>query len=855
MAAFVLMFALSLQMQAQTMLTGTVTDAQTGEPLSYVNVYYEDGKVTQTDDEGRFKRTWKRGKLTASIVGYEAQTINVRNKTHIDFKLTPLNTTMGEATVTAKKKKYSRKDNPAVILMRRVMAAKQLHNLYERDYFSLHKYSKMHLAVDDVNPQKFSEGGSLQMLSFMQNTIQVCNETGRYILPLSIDETASQKVWRKSTKTGKDIITGQRSSGLNELISTGESLNIIMKDLFTDVNLYENELNMLHHRFRSPLGDEAAIQFYRYFLGDTLVVDGERCVEVNFTPNNQQDFGLSGAIYITVDSTFRLVYADITLPHNTDVNFVKDMRLIQHYAPLATGEQVLVNDDMLMHLEIVSFITSAQIRRSTEYSRYDFSAVPDHAFNFEGPQRIDPNARMRDDEFWDRYTANHMEKEQKKMGTAMGEMRKKTFFKYALPVLQAVVENFVETGKKSAIDIGPVNTLISFNNVDGVRLRASGQTTAYLNPHFFVKGYVAYGFKDHRWKGGADLVYSFNKKAYRPHEFPMRNLTFSYKNDVTSPSDKFLGQDKDNVFKSAKWNPNNLMYYQQSVKLNYTYEWGSGLQLWTEVQHERMQPTLDMFYQKISTGGISANEADHIPALHKSTVSVGMNYQPGATYINTKQHRFVTNRDAPQFVLSHAVGLKNVLQSEFASNVTNIGIYKRFWVGSWGKIDTYLEGSVQWNTVPYPYLIAPAANQSYFVESGAFSMIRTMEFLNDRQVQFFFSWDMSGKLFNRIPLIRKLKLRERLGVNALWGDLTEKNNPYAHTESNTLFYFPGRWLPDGSFRSYAHVMDYGKPYVEVFFGVHNIFKVFEVDVFRRMTYLEIPETKKWGVRFKFHISF
>ncbi|MBQ7540571.1 MAG: carboxypeptidase-like regulatory domain-containing protein [Bacteroidaceae bacterium] len=844
-----------LSAQAQAILTGTVTDAQTGEPLSYANVYYEDGKVTQTDEEGRFKRNWRRGKLTASIVGYMAQTVTVKNQTKVDFKLSPLNTTMGEATVTAKKKKYSRKDNPAVILMRRVIAAKEMHDLSERDYYSLHKYSKMQLAIDDVDPQKFNEGGSLQMLSFMQNTIQVCNETGRYILPLTIDETASQQVWRKSTRTKKNIVTGQRSSGLNEIISTGENLNIIMKDLFTDVNLYDNELNMLHHRFRSPLGGEGAIQFYRYFLGDTLVVDGERCIEVSFTPNNQQDFGLSGYIFITVDSTYRLVYADITLPHNSDVNFVKDMRLIQHYAPLETGEQVLRSDDMLLHLEIVSFITAAQIRRTTEYSRYDFSAVPDHAFNFEGPQRTDPNARMRDEEFWDRYTANHMGKEQKRMGTAMSEMRKKSIFKYALPVFQAVVENFVETGRKSKVDIGPINTLVSFNKVEGTRFRASAQTTAYLNPHFFLKGHIAYGLRDHRWKGGAELVYSLNKKVYRPHEFPMRNITLSYRNEVTSPSDKFLGPDKDNVFKSVRWNNNNLMYYQRSAKLNYTHEWGSGLQLWGELEHERMEPTLDMFYQKISPTGVSSNKADHIAALHKSNISVGLRFQPGSTFVNTKQHRFETNYDAPQIVLSHTVGLKNVLQSEYASNITNVGIFKRFWVGSWGKIDTYLEGSVQWNTVPYPFLIAPSANQSYFIESGAFSMIRTMEFLSDRQVQAFFAWDMSGKLFNRIPLIRRLKWREHLGVNALWGHLTEKNNPFIHNQSDMLFYFPGQWQADGTFHTYSHIIDYSKPYVEVFFGVHNVFKVLQIDVFRRLNYLEIPETKKWGVRLKLHIGF
>lgn len=156
---------------------------------------------------------------------------------------------------------------------------------------------------------------------------------------------------------------------------------------------------------------------------------------------------------------------------------------------------------------------------------------------------------------------------------------------------------------------------------------------------------------------------------------------------------------------------------------------------------------------------------------------IELRYAPGETFINTKQRRLPVNLDAPVFTLSHTTGIKGFLGGDYDYNFTEASIYKRLWLNSWGKIDILAKGGIQWNKVPFPLLIMPAANLSYIISDETFNLVNNMEFLNDRYASLDISWDLNGKIFNRIPLLKKLKWREWLGIKCLWGTLTDKNNP------------------------------------------------------------------------------
>jgi len=848
---------------AQPQITGVVRDAETGEPLPFANVYYNDKTGVQTGLNGEYKIPLKSQKLKFSLVGYKSQTVKPQRATQINVDLVPVSyTELGTAVVTVHKEKYSRKNNPAVELMKKVIAAKKHNDLKQHPYYSIDKYSRITFAFNEVSDKTF-EDGKLKTLSFMKDHIETCVETGKLILPISVDETVSQLIFRKEPRSEKTIVKGKRSTGMNNLFYTGEILTKVIQDCFTDVDIYEDDVRLLQYPFTSPISTRSAIGFYRYFLGDTIEVNNTRAVRVDFTPNNAQDFGFSGTLYIAVDSTYRVLRVDMGIPGRSDVNYVDDMRIIQEFKQLPSGEQVLTKDDMIVQLKVVDFLHKFQVRRTTDYSNFSFEEIPAKTFKFRGAEKTLPDALAKDDAFWDSYRVDPLSESEAQLDNFISKFQKVKGFNAVLWVAKAFIENFVETSanpkKPSKVDIGPVNTIISQNFVDGLRLRASAQTTAALNPHLFGRGYVAYGFKDHRVKGLAELTYSFLPKAYLPREFPVHSITVSYNNDVMSPSDRFLPTDKDNVFTSFKWTTVDHMMYYETFKVLYDQEWDNNMRLKLTFKREKDEPTASLFYQPLDGNGAPTNDQSQWhKTLTTAEATVAFEYQPGAKWMNTKQRRYTPNHDYPVYTLSHTMGFKNFLGGEYAYNFTEAYIYKRFWLGTWGKIDTELKAGIQWNKVPYPLLIMPAANLSYIMEDHTFSLIDNMEFLNDRYVSLISSWDLNGKIFNRIPLLKKLKWREYLGCNVLWGALSDKNNPFLEENAadSRLFYFPGKFNDDGTFTYQSSVMDGKKPYVELIAGVHNIFKVFHIEYVRRMTYTEnLPEKRKWGIRGMFRVTF
>ena len=839
-------------------ITGTVTDEKTGAALPFVNVFYDGGHGVQTDSAGHYSLPKKNGKLYFSLIGYVSKSFVIKEATRLDVALSVDNIELGVAVVKSKKTKYSRKNNPAVIMMQKVIAAKKKSDLSVHPYYSYNKYQKLTFALNEISDKVFEEGG-LKKVPFLKEHVEVCPETGKKILPISVDETVTQLIYRKNPKSEKQIILGQRSNGINDLLSTGDILTTLIKDCFTDVDIYDDEVRLLQYPFHSPISTRSAISFYRYFIEDTVMIGKDKCFELSFTPNNPQDFGFSGTLYIMADSSYRVRKIEMGIPRHSDVNYVDNMMITQEFAQLPSGEQVLITDEMLVQLKIAKFIQRFQVKRLTEYSDYSLEPIPDKKFKFNGVVKKEPYAMMQDNDFWKNYRAEDLTKSESSMDALVKRLSNIKGFKAILFVGKAFIENFVETSVSpehpSKVDIGPINTMITQNFVDGLRLRASAQTTANLNPHWFLKGYVAYGFKDERWKGMGEVTYSFNKKAYLPREFPVNNLTFTYSNDVMSPSDKFMPTDKDNVFTSFKWDKVDHMMYYENYRLFYDREWNNGLRFTTFFRRSKNTPTASLFYQPLNGTNVPDASGQNITNFVTSEFNVGVRYQPGATWINTKQRRIAANNDAPIFALNHTVGIKNFFGGQYNYNYTEAEIYKRFWVGSWGKIDNDIRAGVQWNKVPFPLLIMPAANLSYIMEDNTFNLINNMEFLNDRFVSYMVSWDINGKILNRIPLIKKLKWREYIGCNVLWGMLSDKNNPYCNPNDKNLFYFPGRFNSDGSYTAISHVMDKKVPYVEAIVGIHNIFKLLHIEYVRRLTYIDRPGTSKWGIRFMFRATF
>ena len=839
----VLLVALTQQMMAQQKISGRVIDVD-GFAVPYASVQYRGHRIAvSSDGEGRFSIEKHEGwMLTVSALSYKTQTVKVdANTNFLEIKLKDDSRRLNEVVVKSKRGKYKRKDNPAVELMRRVIAAKKKTDLANHPYYQYDKYQKITLALNDLSKEQL-EGKFFSKRQYLLDQVEKSPYNGKLTLPVSVDETVSQHIYRKDPKSEKDIIKGQQTNGIGQVIQTGEILSTTMKDVFTDVDIYDDYVRLLQYPFPSPIG-RTAISFYHYYIEDTVYVERDLCYHLQFIPANSQDFGFRGELYVTADSTLHVKKCNLYMPHNSDVNWVKDMKIEQEFTRLDNGEWVLSKDDMVAEMHASKVLQDLLVVRNTRLTDYSFDELPKVLFKGKAKVRHDIDAMNRDEAYWNKYRQVDLTKSESSMDSFIHRMENSKGFKWIILGVKALMENYVEIGsgpggKKSKFDLGPINTYLSKNYVDGIRLRLAGRTMAALNPHFFWNGYAAYGTKSNDWYTGHVFTYSLNKKKNSPFEFPMRNITFEVSRDIMSPSDDNLEHNKDNIFMTFRAATQDEMFLYHRQRLAFTYETDWGLRFNTGIRWQSNRTAGNLHYFTL--------DGNEVKKIRMTDINVGINYNPGVTYVNTKQQRLPINLDSPEIGISHTMGFKGFMGGQYHSNITKVSIYKRQWLGSFGYLDFHAVGQAQWNKVPFPMLILPPINLSYFESEASVSLMRDWEFLNDRQVFASLSWDMNGKLLNRIPLIKKLKWREYFAVKGVWGNLTDKNNPYLEKNQGDteLFKFPSK----------SHVMN-NTPYWECVAGVHNIFKFFAVEYVRRLTYLNNEDISKWGIRFGFSMTF
>lgn len=846
-AIFILLLIATLKVGAQQ-ITGVVADDATGDSIPAVSIRYKGQDRSYVSNvDGTFAITRHNGRyVTFSAVGYHSLRILISDNTPQQMRITLKADTknLSGVTVKAKKGKYRRKENPAVALMRRVIAAKKRTDIANHDFYQYNKYQKMTVAINDITAKDL-ESKRFTKSKWMLNQVESCVYNNKMILPLLVDETLSKHIYRKDPHTEKTIIEGQKTEGVNQFLQSGELIGTVMKDVFSNIDIYDDQIRLLQTRFTSPIGKDA-IQFYRFYIVDTVKVDRDSCFHMQFMPNNQQDFGFRGELWIVKDSTLHVKRCHMQLPLKSGINFVQNMQIMQTYNRHDDGEWVLTQDDMVAELSLLDFLTKGIIIRNTRMDGYSFEPLPKKMFKGKMIEVFEPDAKIRSNTYWQQNRLVPLTRSEARMPQFLSDMENSKNFKYVLFGLKIFIENFIETGTKekpSKFDIGPVNTAITSNFVDGMRTRISGQTTANMNRHIFFKGYYAHGWDSHKNYYNGELTYSFNEKQYLPHEYPRRTLMFASSYDVCSPSDKFLTTDKDNVFTSFKWTKVDKMMFYNRQQLAFEYEWYGGLKTSLKLKAEENEACGNLLFIPLSMSSTDANGIK----IRTTEASLQLRYAPGEKLINSKQRRVAINRETPIFALTHTFGVKGVLGGDYNYNYTEATIYKRFFLNSWGDLNVDARAGAQWNKVPYPLLIMPAVNLSYLAADGVFNLINNMEFLNDRYASLDIWWNMNGKIFNRIPLFKKLKWREYIGVKCLWGDLTSKNNPYLEKNQgdNILMHFP-----EG-----ANVMDHNKPYVEAIIGVTNIFKILSVQYVRRLTYTDLPTAHKQGVRFRFMFRF
>ena len=841
-------------------IRGIIFDEATGETIPRVSVSYKGHRITVlTDQDGIFSIPRHNGwKLHFSAVGYKAQTMTIseNNKDELVIRMRTDVRALNEVIVKSKKRKYSRKDNPAVAFMKRVIAAKKQNKLEVNPFYQYRNYEKLTIALNELSEHAL-DSGIYAKKAYLKNQIEKNPITEKYVLPVITTEKVSRYYYRQDPKDEKTVVEAEKESGINDLIETGDLFTALAKDIFSEVDIYDNQVRLLRQHFTSPIAD-GATNFYRYYLTDTLKIGEDSCICVTFTPNNQQDFGFNGNLYITKDSVLHVKKVSLRIPSRSDINFVRSMAIDQEYTQMPDKQWVLSTNDMLVEMSLTGKFDHFLITRTSRRTDYSFEPIDKKIFRGKAKETIDPYAQMRSKEYWADNRDIELTHGEAEMNNFVKGIKNTKHFGWAIILMKAVLENYVELVKSdhpSKIDLGPVNSFFSSNNIDGFRFKPAFQTTANLHPHLFFKGYYARGFRSKKNYYSGTITWSFNRKAYLPQEYPRKNLSFTSTYDISSASDKFSQLDKDNLFASVRWNNVKRMALHNTQEISYEHENSWGLNVKGGFKFDRSTAIGDLFYTHMGSPAADPNQPPidankdfwNHGSYRTSEVYFQITFSPGQQYMNTKNQRFPLNHEAPIFKLKHTIGLQGFMGGEYRYHVTEASIYKRLWVKNCGMIDLRLKGGIQWSKVPFPLLMAPAANLSLIRQPETFSLVTDMEFMNDRYVSFMTEWDLQGKILNRIPLLKKLKWREHIGVNVLWGSLSDKNNPTLPQNQNDSYLMQ---LPEGT-----TIMNSSEPYAELRVGLHNIFKFFRIDYVRRLNYNDHTAAPKNAVRLGFGLSF
>ncbi|MGN0188632.1 MAG: DUF5686 family protein, partial [Candidatus Cryptobacteroides sp.] len=476
---------------------------------------------------------------------------------------------------------------------------------------------------------------------------------------------------------------------------------------------------------------------------------------------------------------------------------------------------------------------------------YEFD-VPEEekqrAFSIRGDSETDEGALALRRQDWIALRPEPLKKSESLIDSLVVELEKVPKFRSAMKTVETIFSGYIPTSKvrtESKFDFGPIFNTISWNRLEGIRVRLGGMTTANLSRHFFLNGYVALGCRDLRVKYSATAIYSLTPKEYHAYEHFRNAFSVSSSYDVQVPGQLFSVFDRDCILMSLNFGPKAGNYeYVLTNSLQYEIEWPSriGLQAWAA--HHRTEAAGSMSFDRLLADGT----AEHISRFHDVTLGVKFRFAPGERIFNNRMGKsslFNLTNEAPVLEFSHEIGY---MEGGYLFNRSGFTAQKRFWLSSFGHIDATLNCGIEWNKVPFVKLFIPYTNQSLFLQPTTFNMMQPMEFLTDQYAALYLTYYLKGLIFNRIPLIKKLKLREVLSFSALYGTLSRKNNPAVSPAG--LFAFPEGAGAPGKY-----------PYMEMSVGIENILKVIRVDYVRRLNYLDNPAAHKNGVRISLRFTF
>ena len=809
----------------QTKVSGIVLD-NSNQPIPYANIVFKGSNTgVVSNEDGRFyiESPNNYTELIVSFTGFPDKIVKLPKLVNFDFKviLTEGNT-LKEVKIFAGK--TSKKSNPALDILRKIWERRRKNGLKMFKQYQYEKYEKVEFDMNTID-SAFMKSKIFKGMEFVFKNVDTSRVTGKTYLPIFINESLTDFYGDNENKRSKEILKANKNSGLG----SGNGVNMFIKDLYNDYDIYDNYLNLFDKSFTSPLS-KTGIDVYNYVLADTAVIDNKLCYNIVFYPRRKNELTFKGDFWVN-DTTFAIKKITMAITKSANINWVKEIYLEQEYEVLNDSVFLPTRDYMMSDFALRKKEESKGVygKRTTLYRNFKFNEKKPDKFYKDEINYIDNAVYARSDDYWDENRFEKLNKDERKIYAMIDTLKTVKRFKQLYSLVSILGSGYIEIPKWH-LDYGPIFSTVGFNEVEGWRLRAGGRTYFGPNDLWRIQGYTAYGFEDNKFKYGISGKWMIDKKnriilsGGNRRDVEQIGASLTSTNDVLGRS--YASSGLFTTGANGKLTSINLTTLAAEIEpiKNVTLQLGFS--------YRTLESASDTFKLDYYTDATLTNTKSKVT---QSELNIQIEMTPKRKTIGYGVERRDIDSPFSRIFINYGQGFKGFINSDFDYQKIQLYYKQPIVIGAIGRSNFTMELGKTFGKVPLGLMSVVPGNQTLFIIDNTFSNLNFYEFVADQYATLQWEHNFQGKIFARIPYFRKLNLREIIGVRGVYGTVSDEN--IAINDSGLPYLAPE------------------KPYWEYSAGIGNIFKVFRLDFAWRGNYRDIPDTSNFTIKGSFGFYF
>ena len=788
------------------MVTGKVTDAQTGEPVPYVTVSLKLNNGTRhatvTDFDGLYHinvpQNIAKDSIYCTYIGYvpSQKKLPAGQPAEVDFQLSTNSKLLNAVNITPKK--YV---NPAWDVMANMVIHKPDNDLQKLKSYQYQSYNRIELALSNISEKMKKRRVIQQILPIMDSLKKTAGDDGTPTLPIFMSETISDYYYQNDPKRKTEHVERTRATGVG--LEDETLISQLVGTTFLQYDFYSNYMKLAGKDFISPLTDSWKT-FYDYELVDEHEkVAGKEYYKLSFKPKRSHDLALEGVMWLTKDS-YALYQIDANISGDANLNFISKVHIQQEmFEPAETTAWLPAKTRITVNISSISKNSSGFIGKFY-LSNKNFEINRNYPETlFKEPVVMASDVNKKDDSYWVKNRHDSLTVADKREYQVIDTVKNLPLVKTYANIAGTLITGYYKVG---SISFGPYPYTYSHNDLEGSVLRLGAITNTHFSDKWILGGYVAYAFTDKKLKYNGSVDYIVSRK-------PWTQVGVSYLHDIGQTGYQYesFTVNGNNVFNASILNGQLSIrgpFFQNVIKGYYQTDIIPSLRARVSLTHSTFNPMFDFVYHDLN---------DRLIYTHYETAEIGgeLQWRPGARLLqSSKVNRRVnigSGNDNPVLTFRYIHGFKG-LESDFTYDKIFVNLQQKPHLGIFGKGDYSLTAGFIPSNVPYP-----------LVENHRFSFntMRYLEFASDKYVSLTYTQHMEGLITNSIPLLKALNLRTVAVADILEGSLSDINNEAFRR---------GRTPVNKSLG--------GVPYIELGYGLENILKIIRIDCLYRITHMD-----------------